>query len=54
LIDATGLFRAVLWENSSASAAYLRHYLPHAEASLQELVAEVATLVGDAVLSTRG
>jgi hypothetical protein len=50
LIEATGLLRAVLWESSSASAAYLHHYLPRADPSLQDLVTEVATLVGDAVL----
>ncbi|WP_345638685.1 GOLPH3/VPS74 family protein [Rugosimonospora acidiphila] len=54
LIHAAGLFRAVLWEDAPAATVHLRSCLARADPSVRELIAQVGTLVGDAVLAARG
>jgi hypothetical protein len=54
LVHSTGLFRAVLWEDTAAGTAYLRRCLSGAEPSIRDIIAQVAVLIGDAVLTTRG
>jgi hypothetical protein len=54
LVYSTGLFRAVLLEDFAAGDAYLHRCMEHMDPSLREVIAQVATLVGDAVLAVRG
>ncbi|WP_203919676.1 GOLPH3/VPS74 family protein [Rugosimonospora africana] len=54
LVFSTGLFRAVLLEDFTTADAVLRRRLMSADRSFREIIAQVATLVGDAVLAIRG
>lgn len=54
LVYSTGLFRAVLLEDFGAGDAYLHRCLERMDPSLREIIAQVATLVGDSVLAVRG
>jgi hypothetical protein len=54
LVYSTGLFRAVLREDFDPAEAYLHRCLECMDPSLRAIVAQVATLVGDSVLSARG